>query len=279
MLAAPKIAVVLQCAFVEFVSTIVELFAVVAERLHLIGGEWLKIAQDREILVENFHGIDAADGRGDGQAHGVGKRFGGGECAIRDDLAGTTHALHSRDRDAALIGDGQNVVFKAAEGRVQWIEGHLDHIESIAAIEHLQIDRRVLVSIESYKADLSLLLCPGKGFENTVVRVDQVGIIVVDDLVNLPDIEMIRLQTGKGCIEHAHRNVLTGAMRADGAHDDDVVSFAFEGDAKLLFAKAPVKLPGVVEDVDAVVDGLGYHIVHLRLISNSAEMEAAHTQD
>jgi hypothetical protein len=32
VLAADKIAVVLQCAFVEFVSTIVELYAVVAER-------------------------------------------------------------------------------------------------------------------------------------------------------------------------------------------------------------------------------------------------------
>jgi hypothetical protein len=47
VLAAAKIAVVLQCAFVEFVSTIVELFAVVAERLHLIGGEGLKVTQDR----------------------------------------------------------------------------------------------------------------------------------------------------------------------------------------------------------------------------------------
>jgi hypothetical protein len=30
--------------FVEFVATIVELFPVIAERLHLIGGERLKIA-------------------------------------------------------------------------------------------------------------------------------------------------------------------------------------------------------------------------------------------
>jgi hypothetical protein len=36
-----------------------------------------------------------------------------------------------------------------------------------------------------------------------------------------------------------------------------------------------VKLPGVVEDVDAVVDGFGNHIVRLSLISNGAEMEAA----
>jgi hypothetical protein len=151
VLAAAKVPVVLQCAFVEFVSTIVELFAVVAERLHLIGRERLEIAQDRQILVEKFHGIDAADGRGDGQAHGAGKRFGAGGCAVRDGLAGTAHALHSQDRHTAPIGDGQNVVFKATEARVQWIERHLDNIESIATVEHLQIDRWCLCPLNPTK--------------------------------------------------------------------------------------------------------------------------------
>jgi hypothetical protein len=47
VLAAAKVAIVLQCALVEFVPAIVELFAVIAECLHFFGGEWLKIAQDR----------------------------------------------------------------------------------------------------------------------------------------------------------------------------------------------------------------------------------------
>jgi hypothetical protein len=115
VLAAAKIAVVFQGAFVEFVSTIVELFAAIAERLHLPRSERPKIAQDREILVEDFHGIDAADGRGDGQAHSVGKCFGGSECAIRDTLSGPAYALHSCDSDAALIGNGQDVAFEAAK--------------------------------------------------------------------------------------------------------------------------------------------------------------------
>jgi hypothetical protein len=96
--------------------------------------------------------------------------------------------------------------------------------------------------------------------------------VVVDD-------QIAELKIDKRRIEHAHRNVPIGAMRADGAHDDDVISFAFEGGAKLLFAESLAKLPGVVEDVDAVVDGFGDHIVHLSLISNGAEMEAAHSQD
>ena len=135
------------------------------------------------------------------------------------------------------------------------------------------------MSVESYEADLSLLLSLGKGLENTVARVDQFGVIVVDNLVNLPDIEMIGLQTVQRRIQHAHGGVLTGAMGADGAHDDDFFSFAFEGEAKLLFTETTVKHPGIVEDIDAVVDGFGNHIVHLSLIRDGAEMEAAHTQD
>jgi hypothetical protein len=90
---------------------------------------------------------------------------------------------------------------------------------------------------------------------------------------------MIRLQTGKRRIQHAYRNILTGTMRTDGTHHDDLISFALEGDTKLLFAEPSVKLPRIVEDVDAVVDGLGNHIIHLSLIGNGAEMEATHTQD
>jgi hypothetical protein len=279
VLAPAKIAVVLQRALVEFVSTIVELLTSVSERVHLVGGERLKIAQDRQILVEDLHGIDAADGRGNGETHGIRKCFSGSERALRDELARSAHALHSENPDAASIGNGQDVGFKAAEPGVQWIERHLDHIESIAAVEHLQIDSRMLMSVESHEADLPLLLCPGKGCENTVTRVDHLGVIVVDDLMNLPDVQMIGLQTGKRRIQHAHCSVLVAAMRTDGAHHDDFVSFAFESDSKLLFAEASMKLPGIVENVDPVVDGFGNHIVHLSLISNGAEMEAAHAQD
>jgi hypothetical protein len=279
MLAAAKITVVLQRAFVEFVSTIVELFSMITKCLHLISGERLEIAQDSQILVENFHGIHAADGRGNGEAHSVRKCFGGSECALRDDLAGAAHALHSQDRDAASIGSGQDVGFKTAEPGVQWIKRHLNHIESIAAVEHLQMDSRVLVPIESHEADLPLLPCVRKCCENTIVRVDQFGVVVVDDLVDLPDVQMIGLQTGKRRIQHAHGNILIGTMRTGGTHHDDFFSSAFESDTKLLFAEASVKLPGIVENVDAVVDGFGNHIVHLSLVSNGAEMEAPHTQD
>jgi hypothetical protein len=49
-------------------------------------------------------------------------------------------------------------------------------------------------------------------------------------------------------------------------------------DAQPLFAQPIERFPGIVEDVDAMVDGFGNHIVDFSLICNSGEMKAAHAQ-
>jgi hypothetical protein len=102
--------------------------------------------------------------------------------------------LFIQDRHTAPTGDGQDIVFKAAETRIQRIERHLDNIKSIATVEHLQIDRSVLVSVESHEADLPLLLCPSKGFENTIQ----------DVAMRMLDASPNRLQTDLGpCVQTA----------------------------------------------------------------------------
>jgi len=85
-----------------------------------------------------------------------------------------------RTVDSALAIDGQDAGLKATEVWVQWIERHLDSIESIATVEHLQMNRRVLVPVEADEADLALLFRLGKGFENSIGRVNQFGVVVVD---------------------------------------------------------------------------------------------------
>jgi hypothetical protein len=59
--------------------------------------------------------------------------------------------------------------------------------------------------------------------------------------VNLPEIEMVGLEPRKRFLQHAHRDILFAAMRAD--------------------------------------TGFGNHVVDFSLISNGGEMEAAHAQD
>lgn len=52
---------------------------------------------------------------------------------------------------------------------------HLDGIESIATVEHLQTNRRVLVPVEADEAHLALPFRLGKDFENSIGGVNQVG--------------------------------------------------------------------------------------------------------
>ena len=69
--------------------------------------------------------------------------------------------------------------------------------KNISAVEHLQMNRRVLVPVEADEAHLTLLLCLRKGFENPIGRINQFGVVVIDNLVNLPDIEMVGLEPYK----------------------------------------------------------------------------------
>lgn len=59
------------------------------------------------------------------------------------------------------------------------------------------MNRRVLVPVEADEAHLALLFCLRKGFENPIGRINQFGVVVIHNLVNLPDIEMVGLEPYK----------------------------------------------------------------------------------
>jgi hypothetical protein len=90
--------------------------------------------------------------------------------------------------------------------------------------------------LEADEAHLALLFRLGKGFENSIGGVNYFG-VVVDNLVNLPDIEMVGLEPHKRFLQHAHRDILFAAMGADAAHNNDTVSPSLESDAKPFFAE------------------------------------------
>ena len=58
-----------------------------------------------------------------------------------------------------------------------------------------------------------------------------------------------------------------------------LVALALEGDAEALFAQRLVILPGVIEEVDAVIERLGDHVIDDVLAGGGAEMIAAHAED
>ena len=86
----------LQRQLVELVPSVGGVrFAAIAERVHFRlrhGGE---ILSDLQILVEYLQAVDASDGRGHGQAHGLTQSFFRGDDAVFDGLTVTVQRFHS----------------------------------------------------------------------------------------------------------------------------------------------------------------------------------------
>ena len=82
------------------------------------------------------------------------------------------------------------------------------------------------------------------------------GVVVVDALVDLPQVEVVGLQALQRLFELPQAHLLVAAVGADLGHQEDLVAPPLESLAHPLLALAVVVLPGVVEEVHAGVDGL-----------------------
>ena len=91
---------------------------------------------------------------------------------------------------------------------------------------------------EAEEADLALLLCSGERFEDPIRLVSEFGIVVVDDIVHLPNVEVIGLQAGERVLEHAHSDVFLTAVGTDTGRHHGLAALALESDAETLFARA-----------------------------------------
>ena len=119
------------------------------------------------------------------------------------------------------------------------------------------MDRRVLVAGESHEADLALALGLLERLHGPALGEVPIGIVLVDDLVDLPEVEMVGAEALERLVELAHGHVLAAAMRAELGHEEHgVAAAAGEPLAHELLALAVVVFPGVVHECDAGVDGL-----------------------
>ncbi|OLE65236.1 MAG: hypothetical protein AUI36_08385 [Cyanobacteria bacterium 13_1_40CM_2_61_4] len=85
------------------------------------------------------------------------------------------------------------------------------------------MERGILVAGEADEADLPLLFRAIEGLEHAALGVGQVGIVVVDDAVDLPHVQVIGLQPPKRLLEHLQREPPAPAVCADLGHQDDLV--------------------------------------------------------
>ena len=104
------------------------------------------------------------------------------------------------------------------------------------------------------------------------------GSIPINDFVDLPNVEVIRLQSAQRILELAHGNVLAASVRARLGHQDDLLAHTRESDTHALLRAAIVIIPGVIEEVYARVHGFADNARALILRGCEAEMPAADSQ-
>jgi hypothetical protein len=90
----------------------------------------------------------------------------------------------------------------------------LNRVEVESTIQHVRMNRRVFMAGESDESHLTLLPGSGQRFQDSIRLVDFFRIVIVDDLMNLPYIQVIGLQTGKGFFQHPHGDIFLASMRA-----------------------------------------------------------------
>ncbi len=110
-----------------------------------------KPAGDAEGLVEDFHGVAAGDGGGDGEAHGVLEAFDGVDRVALEDVA-RADGLHAEDGDFFLHAEGEHFLGEAEEVGVHDVERDLHGVEEEAVLvgdmEHADVDVGVFVPLK-----------------------------------------------------------------------------------------------------------------------------------
>jgi hypothetical protein len=158
-------------------------------------------------------------------------------------------------------------------------ERQLTGVERKVERQHPQVDLRVLVSGEADVSDLALGFRAFERLDHAASCEMALRIVVVDALVNLPEIEMIGPEAPQRFVKLARRHPGVASVRAHLRHQEDRVPAIGDGPSHPALALSVVVLPGVVEEVDARVDrfvnnphGLGDRL-------GFAEMKAAETDD
>ena len=124
--------------------------------------------------------------------------------------------------------------------------------------QHAQMHLRVGVPGEAAVANLALLLRLLDGLEHAVGDEDRVGLRVGQDLVHLPEVQVIGLQPPQGILQHG-QGLLLGflplVVGADLGHQEHLVALALHGDAHPFLGAPFGVLPGIVEEGDAHING------------------------
>ncbi len=90
---------------------------------------------------------------------------------------------------------------------------------------------------------------------------------------------MVGLEPLEGFLEHLHGDTLVAAVGANLGHQHDAVALTLERGAEPLFAGAIVIIPGIVEEVNAGIQGTIDDSFGLALVFRRPEMVSADSDD
>ena len=115
-------------------------------------------------------------------------------------------------------------------------------------------------------------------FDAAVGSEDHLRVVVVDDLVELPEIDHVGLESAEAVFEVLHGRLLVAAVVL--GHQEGLVAVAIlEGLAHDLFGSSVVVFPGVVQERDTHVDGLAGQADADALVAVTADVVAAQAED
>ena len=118
-----------------------------------------------------------------------------------DHLPGAAQTFHGNDANFSTIHLGQELGLKAAVMGIRHIDGKLAGIPRKVMGQHLLQNVRAFVTGEANEANLAGLLRRHRRFDGPIGLEDPVGVVIVVDLVELPDVDHIGLQSAQAIVQ------------------------------------------------------------------------------
>ncbi len=197
---------------------------------------------------------------------------------LHDRGAVAPQALHADDTRALRETDRDDVLLEAPVGGVHHVDGHLAGVPVEGLREHGEVVRGVLVAREADEAHLAGLTRLEGGPYPALVE-DPVRVLGPVDLVELPEVDVIRAEAAQAVLELAARAVMVAV--ADLGHQEDALAPPVHGQrpSHQLLGAAVVVVPRVVEERDAFVEGRVHEADGLEVVRDRADVPAAQAED
>src|SRR5258708_8668282 len=187
--------------------------------------------------------------------------------------------LHAECCNAATIQLWQDLPFETSdEAVIECVQWHLNRIERKSRIQHSQMHHWVLVSGESHKSRLAILLCFGQRLRRSIWPNEELRVILESHSVNLPQIEMVGLQTPQRLFEHLQSQACISPVRTRFRHQKYFVTASLQPSSHPELGLASPVFPAVVVESNSFVDGFLNNADRSLLIGRVAPVMTAKAQ-